>query len=86
METQQITLYAHYCLFNREVTYFVTQFNDDFYVYLGEQEVTVTIPDHSPELIKQLQIEQLEASAASIQAECTSKLEPIIKKVNELRG
>ena len=65
METQQITLYAHYCLFNREVTYFVTQFNDDFYVYLGEQEVTVTIPDHSPELIKQLQIEQLESYVES---------------------
>ena len=86
METQQITLHAHYCLFDQQVTYFVTKFHDDFYVYLGEQEVTVNVPDHNPELIKALQVKQLEASAASIQAECTSKLEPIIKKVNELRG
>ena len=87
METKQITLYAHYRMFDGSVQFFVNHFdNDDHYIFLGEQEVTVNIPDHTPEVIKAQRVKQLEASAASIQAECTSKLEPIIKKVNELRG
>ena len=84
MET--ITIYIHHCTIDNKTKHFLHKSDLDDYIFMREFCIRIPDYDYTEEDVKEAQLKQLEASVESIQTECTSKLEPIIKKVNELRG
>ena len=84
MET--ITIYIHHCTIDNKTKHFLHKSDLDDYIFMREVYVHLPSYNYTEEDVKEAQLKQLEASETAIQAECTNKLEPVVKKINELRG